>query len=128
MTTIAEAAAAALEAERQKAAAAEVDRQAAAEAARQAAAELERQIRDLLIADGRARLLDLSGGTINVEALTVEHVDTSNYFAILSDGTAALAVYDDGRVFLVAQVNGRWAHPGRAVRTLAELGAALAAR
>lgn len=110
MTTIAEAAATALEQQR-----------LADEAFRQ-------QYRDAIVADARTVLSAMVGNAVDVARLSVEHVNIDAEMVVLADPSGSLAVYTDGRVRLVRLIDGQWTvKPKPEIRTLAELGAALEA-
>ncbi len=108
MSTIAEAAAAALE------------------EARARAAELEQQMRDTLVGivcqTIATRLAPLDATT-----LTVVHVDLDDWLAVLTDGAVYLAGTDDGRVLLVEDHDG-WTPTSEDLRSLAHLGEVLSRR
>lgn len=111
MTSIAEAAAQALEARR------------AADAAFQA------ELRDLMIETARARLSDFFWDTtVDVNALEVVHADADQFVTVVTDQAVEpvfLAVDDDGDIRLVEYVDGAWTRMSDAIPTLADLGALL---
>lgn len=67
--------------------------------------------------------------TLSASGLKMVHDDLENGLAIASDGTVALAARRDKGgewdVYLVRQVDGAWTKASDALRSLAELGAAL---
>ena len=97
----------------QAAAAAALAAQRAAEAA------FREELRDALVSVACTTLSQPQWAPLDVDALTVAHADLDNYLVVLTDGTTALAVYDDGRVFLVTDTEG-WTR-GPQVESLAEL-------
>lgn len=125
MSTIATLTAAAVEAARLQAAAAEAARVTQEAAAAAAKAEYDAQYRLEVIATCRQALGAMVGDALDVASLRVEHVDLEEAMVVLADDTGAMAVYDNGRVQLVALHDGEWAVRSPVVWTLVELGAAL---
>ena len=105
MSTIAEAAAAALAAER-------AEREA-----------FEQQMRDTLVGVVRQTVTDRLA-PLDAAALDVAHVDTTAYIAVLTDGVICLAGTDDGEVYLVNDDAG-WTRKSPRLRSLAHLGEVL---
>lgn len=109
MTTIAEAAAAALAAKQ------------AAEAA------LAQQMRDALV-EVVETTMSQTLAPLDATGLTVAHVDMAAEMVVLTDGTVALAGYNQGDIYLVRGAGSTWTRASERLASLADLGAALAAQ
>lgn len=111
MTSIAEAAAAALAAKREQDAAYEAD------------------LRDMTISLARKRLTEFfAGTTVDVALLEVVYADADQFVTVVTDQAAEpvhLAVDDDGDVRLVEYTDGAWTRASAVLPTLADLGAIL---
>lgn len=112
MTSIAEAAAQALEARRTQEAA------------------YQEELRQLMIDTARQRLADFFyGTTVDVDALEVVHADADQFVTVVTDAApdpVHLAVSSGSDVYLVELIDGGWTRMSPPLPALADLGAILA--